>query len=290
LSDNPVSFTSYKRLNLAISPHNTAVWRVNLPENLQSAELVSAINFGKGDIESIKDGNATFEIYLSILGQSEQQIFSRVLESSQRNWEKIRLSLTPYKGEEIILRFVISSEFSNLLPLFQYPHINLSIQPGSVSEFQRDVRPINTDLSPEIPQSQSDDYLMNLNEAQLSGMVPYSGNTVSWMIQNDPHFIFSIQPPIDLSEYGWLSFRMRASPDIPSQAAEIFFYITSQEQPVYVVIPLLRDNKVHTYTFPLRMLNVAGDVTALRLDPVLMPSTSGENIVIIEDLRFIHIP
>ncbi len=290
LSEIPVSYTSYKRLNLAISPQNTAVWEVNLPENLQYAELVSAINFGQDEIENFKGGNATFEIYVSVIGQSEQRIYSRVLETSQRNWENIRLPLTLYKGEEIILRFAVSSEFSRLLTLFQYPNIKLIIQPGSGSELKMDIRPINTDLSPEKPQPQPNDYVIKLNEAQLSGMVPYSGDTMSWVVQNDPHITYSIQPPIDLADYGWFSFNMRASSDIPSQAAEIFFYFTSQEQPVYAVIPLLRDNEMHTYTYPLRMLEVTGKIAVIRFDPVIMPSNNGQNLISIEDMRFIHIP
>jgi hypothetical protein len=152
------------------------------------------------------------------------------------------------------------------------------------------VRPINTDLSASAPQPQPDDHIFNLNEAQLNGLVSLGEAGSVWTVQTDPYFYLPMQAPLSLADYGWVSFTISASTDIPSRAAELFIYLEGQNQPCYIMIPLLADGEAHAYSYPLQMLESTGNLVALRLDPVIVPSSKGENLVTVEDLRLIHLP
>ncbi len=83
---------------------------------------------------------------------------------------------------------------------------------------------------------------------------------------------------------------MSASPDIPARAAEIYLYFEGKDNPIVLQIPLMKDGGSYTYSYPLRMVEIPGRLVALRLNPIMLPSASGENRVSVDDLRFVHLP
>jgi hypothetical protein len=287
LPGTQASYTDYRHLNLLVSPSHSAAWTVTLPENLASAEFVSSIGIGRG---SQPGEPMTFEVFVSLQGQSEQLVFSRVMDASDSGWSKFNFSLLPFQEEEITLRLAVSGKIGALETMYRFPYIDLTIQPEDLLTQPPTVRPINTELSPDAPQTQPSDYIFSLDGAQTNGMVLLGGHTSTWVAQIDPNFYLPLDHPLDLQDYGWVSFRLAASPDIPSRAAEVFLYMEGQAQPAELLIPLLADGGLHTYTYPLRLVDISGRLVALRLDPVMLPSSKGDNTVTIQDLRLIRAP
>ena len=290
LSYAPAEYTDYRHLNLLVTPINSAVWGVVLPENLQDAALVSATGLPAEPDGGGQDGLVSFEVYLSAPGQAEQLIYTRGVDVTEGGWDSFSLPLKEYQGKKIAIRFAVKGGSVEGAALYRYPMIELTLQSTAGTDVRPDIRPLNTDLSPEAPQAQPGDYVFNLNTALVSGMTPASGETSIWLIQSDPYFYFPLQEPLDLTEFEWVSFRMRAPADIPSLAAEIFLFVEGQEQPLYVVMPLLMDGEMHTYFYPLRLLEADRILTAFRLDPVMLPPVTGEVIVTVEEARLIRLP
>jgi hypothetical protein len=286
----PASYTDFRHLNLLVSPANSIAWTIDLPEALKSAELVSAIGIGDGYARESGGEPVTFEILLSQPGQIEELVYSQLIDVTDRGWQKLRISLSSYQGQTITLRFAVKGGNGDLAALFRFPYINLTRQPEASPPIRPVVRPINTDLSSSAPQPQPDDHIFNLNEAQLNGLVSLGEVGSVWTVQTDPYFYLLMQAPLSLADYGWVSFTISASTDIPSRAAELFIYLEGKDQPFYIMIPLLADGEAHTYSYPLQMLESTGNLVALRLDPVMVPSSKGENMVTVEDLRLIHLP
>jgi hypothetical protein len=217
-------------------------------------------------------------------------IYTRVAEATDGGWDSFSLPLKEYQGMEITIRFAVKGGSVEHAALYRYPIIELTLQSTAGIEVRPEIQPLNTDLSPDAPHAQPGDYVFMPNEAQVSGMSQYGSETSTWLIQSDPYLYFPLQEPLDLTEYGWVSFRMRAPADAPSLAAEIFLFVEEQEQPLYVVVPLLMDGEMHTYSYPVRLLDAGGKLTAFRLDPVMFPPITGETIVTIEEARLIHQP
>jgi len=287
LPGTQAAYTDYRHLNLLVTPSRSAAWAVSLPDNLESAEFVSSIGVGRGN----QPGEpVTFEVYISLQGQPEQPVFSRLMAASDSGWSKFSFSLLPFHGEEITLRLAVSGKINALETMYRFPYIDLTIQPEEHLTQPPTVRPINTEISPDAPRTQPSDYIFSLDGTQPNGMVLLGGSTSTWVVQSDPNFYLPLDYPLDLQDYGWVSFRLAASPDIPSRAAEVFLYMEGQAQPAELLIPLLADGGLHTYTYPLRLVDISGRLVALRLDPVMLPSSKGENTVTVEDLRLIHTP
>jgi hypothetical protein len=289
-SGEPALYTDYRRLNLVVTPSYSTTWSVDLPENLQSAVLVSASGLQDDRDAMAVDGLVTFEVYLTSPDQAEKMIYTRVAGVSDGGWDSFRFPLTGYQGQEIMIRFAVKGGSEARVALYRYPVIHLSLLPTTGSEVRPTIQPLNTDLSPEAPQAQPDDYVFSILEAQINGMLPYTSGTSTWVVQSDPNFYFPLQEPQPMQDYGWVSFRMRATSDMPSLGAEIFLFMEGQEQPFYIVMPLLMDGKMHSYSYPIRLLDATGKLAALRLDPVMLPPASGGNLVTVEDVRLIRRP
>lgn len=286
----PADYSDYQHLNLMVTPAYSSAWNVELPENLRSAALLSASGFLDEDYRDAVDGSITFAVYITSPDLGEQLIYSRAADVPDRGWDSFNLSLTEYQGKEITIRFTIEGESEMLAALYRYPMIRLELADLEGSEGRPETQPVNTELSTQAVQAQRDDHVFILTEAQISNMTPYTREPFTWLVQGDPYLYFILLEPLSLKEYAWVSFRVQAPADMPSPAAEIFLFVVGQERPYYVVIPLLLDGKMHTYSYPLRLLDATGDLTALRLDPVMILPASGKSMVTVNDVRLISQP
>jgi hypothetical protein len=287
LPGNPAVYSDYRHLNLGVTPSQSAIWKVQLPENLSSAEFVSAIGIVGGEQLG---GGVTFNVYIMAQGLDEQLVFSQTIGDNAKGWTGFRFDLLPYQGQEIKVRLAVNSDDNAQSALYEFPHINLAVLPEEPLEARPEVRPINTELSKEVPKPQPTDAIFSLDNIHPIGLVPINGARTAWKVEQNPYFKFNLDTPLELKDYGWVSIRMSASPDIPSRAATVILYFDGENPPDGVLIPLFADGGMHTYTFPLRMVSIGGKLNALLLSPVLLPSAKGENIVTVEDVRLIHLP
>ncbi|OGN89881.1 MAG: hypothetical protein A2Y88_02645 [Chloroflexi bacterium RBG_13_48_10] len=286
----PAPFSDYRHLNLSVTPSQSATWKVMLPDNLLEAEFSSAVGIGNTDSVGGAEEPLIFEVYLAQVGETEKLVFTEKMDTTEKGWSNFKLDLLPYQGQEITLRFTVRGGDDSPATLYRFPTIDLTKETKEQFIERPEVRPINTSLSPDSPKPTSSDYIFNLDAATVHGLEPTGSSANTWQVQPDPYLSVTLDDPIDLDDYGWLSFRMAASPDIPARAAEAYLYFEGQEEPVVLLVPLLKDGDTYTYSYPLRMVDIPGRLVALRLNPVLLPSAKGENIVKVDDLRLVHLP
>ena len=290
LPGTPSSFSDYRHLNLKVNSAQSAVWRVNLPDHLVKAEFSSATAVWSGDQEGSWNSPLTFEVYIAQANEPEKLVFTRTYDPSEKGWSKFKLDLLAYQGQEITLRLAIQGESDLSAALYRYPTIDLTLRSAGLLTERPAVRPVNAGLTSRSPKPTSSDHLFSLQAAQRDGLEPVGDSVDTWHVQPDPHFYLTLDDPISLQGFGWISFKLAASPDIPSRAAKVYLYFEGQDLPANLLIPLMPDGETYTYSYPLRMVDIPSRLVALRLYPVLLPSARGENIVKIEDLRLIRAP
>src|SRR4030067_2736604 len=265
----PASFTDYRHLNLRVTPARSVVWSVRLPDHLLAAGFASAIGVGSSDQGSNPQGPLTFEVHLAQPGVLEELVFSQEVDAPGMGWSKFKLDLLPYRGQEIRLRFSVRGGIDLPATLYRYPTIDLTMQPECLLTERPEVRPVNTSLSPRSPKPTSSDYLFDLKTTQPNGLEPIDGSRNTWHVSADPYFYITLDDPIDLRDFGYISIKSAASVDMPARAAEVYLYFEGQDQPAHLVVPLMPDGDKYTYSYPLRMVDIRGNLVAVRLNPVL---------------------
>ncbi len=120
-SGTPAPFTDYRHLNLRVTPSQSAIWKIKLPDNLLKAELSSAVEVRKNGQEEESDGPLLFEVYLAQAGETEKLIFSQKMDGSEKGWSKFKLDLLPYQAQEIALRFAVRGGDGSPATLYRFP-------------------------------------------------------------------------------------------------------------------------------------------------------------------------
>jgi hypothetical protein len=287
LEGQPAAYSDYHHLALSVSAARSAVWEVNLPDNLTSATFKSAIAIGGSHATAAPVG---FEVYIGVPGASEKMVFTRTLEGGRSGWHQFSLDLLSYQGQVINIRLAVHTVDRSALTLYQFPRIDLAEKSVPTLAERPPVLPVNTELSSVAPQFQPGDIIFDLQKSEQHGLLLLDETTHSWHVEQDPYFSIKFDTPIALAGYGWISFTESASADIAARAAEIYLYFDVLSQPIQLIIPLLADAGTHTYTHPLRMLGFSGQLTAVQFHPIILPSAKGENLVILADVRLIHLP
>jgi hypothetical protein len=283
-------FTDHRHLNLRVAPSRSINWEVRIPENLLVAELSSGIGVGSTDQDGEISRPVTYEIYLIDEGTPKELVYSEKLDNLNKRWLNFKLDLLPFQGREITLHFTVQDANNSLISLYRFPTINLvSGQKNQITERPM-VQPLNTGLSSKFPKMTPVDYIFNLEGAELHGLVPVNDAVYTWKVTAAPYISATLKQPVNLADFGWISFSISASPDIPSRATRVNLYFEGKEEPISILVPLMKDGVIYTYSYPLRMLDIPGRLVKWQLNPVLLPSGRGENRIRLEDFRLIHLP
>lgn len=160
-----VPFTAPHRLNLFLHAPNTVEWTVRLPAKLKRAELHSAVAISASAPEDPVADGVFFEVQAVSEGREGQRLFAQYLGPEQREWVPFRVSLKPYAGRTVTLRFG-SSPGGNLgqdWTMLRFPYIDLELEPEEKNGAPHpvsEIRPENTDLNPLGPKPGLEDAIL----------------------------------------------------------------------------------------------------------------------------------
>ena len=284
----PLPPTDYRHLNLLLRAPATLDWTVALPSTLRAATLRTA--FARGDAPGTPTrGAATLSI--AIVGADGSAHPLAVGNAApDGGWQRVAATLTPFAGQTIILRFAVRGGDPAPWGAFRYPIIDLDRGDGPDT---------GTALAPVAPARTAADLVFAIGDParwRASGLRPAAdGASGHWIVTGEPDFTMIAPLAACLADYRYFSVELAAARDFFPRALQIRYRLVGQvgfPAGQALTIPLLADDALHTYTYPLHLLGLPAEarLTGLRLDPVYGAAIGGTNGVRVGDFRLIHAP
>jgi len=250
---------SYKHLDIMLPAESILSWTVELPQNIMSAELITAIGINR-KFNDVNVDKVKFKISIELLDQTVKTVFEKRIPSDMNTWLPIQIPLNEYGGESITIHMSTSGEEGNAgeWAMYQFPIINLhkskTVQPLSENDV---VNPENTDLSNTMAIVSTDDYIIDDKSDSLVGtnMSQLFDNPVSWRLGKNSSL--TLINPIDVCLSGYSDFVISLSltTDVSPRFIDIIFTFDGEKYEL-VRMPLLPDEEIHSYSYPLRLLDV----------------------------------
>ncbi|HEY3289466.1 MAG TPA: hypothetical protein VGK87_05000 [Anaerolineae bacterium] len=249
----PLPWYDYRHLDLRLPVSNTVSWTMYLPRTAQRATFQSAI----------MATDATAQINLQTDVTAMTPLFSQRLSSTQSGWHPVDIDLLPYKGQTVTLVFA-SAPGSASSVLYRYPMIDvlLDSDPAMAAESQRVVNVK--------PAWGENDAVFAARAGQMEYTLP-----VSACLGNFTH----------------LSVRMSLAQEALPRVAQWTLLQAdtgATGAAPRIQLPLLGDSDLHTYTFPLKLIDLrqTARLAGLRLE-LGNPAETVISKVVIEDVRFV---
>jgi len=299
LSGSKSDFTDYNHLNLVLGPPNYISWSVSLPKDLENAVFHSAVGALKARAGSPADATVSLSLHIEEAGAQTREAFSWPLSGGERSWHSFSFPLTEYAGKSITLKLMAAGESSGALGVFKYPYIDVSVKTsGDQAAFLDGLRPSNTDLSAACPAPGPLDYHMDLSDVtkwKTEGLIPEGPAdraARAWLVSEaNPTLEYTAAMDVDLSGYGQFFIRMAASAQIDHRAVRIYYKTDPAQEfneGMALVIPLLADGDLHTYTYDLKLTGIRRSrLAGIKIVPIRPPSVGPTNRVEIADLGLI---
>src|SRR5262249_8428749 len=260
LSGSKADFTDYNHLNLVLTPPNYVEWSISLPDELESAVFHSAVSTmsQRGPAES----PVTLSLYLKEAGAPEREAASWSLNPGENFWQSFSVPLTEYAGRSITLKLSAAGQRGAVPGLFKYPCIDVSVKTsGNQAAHPHAIRPSNTDLSAACPVPGPLDYHLDVtdgNKWKTEGLVPVppaDQSAKAWAVSDaNPTLEYTAPIDVDLSSYSHFFIRMAAAAEIDHRAVRIYYKTDPRQEfndGMVLIIPLLADGGMHTYTYDL---------------------------------------
>src|SRR5262249_24778758 len=169
---------------------------------------------------------------------------------------------------------------------FKYPYIDVLVKSsGDRAAFLDGVRPSNTDLSATCPAPGPQDYHLDLADGskwKTEGLVPArpaAQGVKAWVVSDaNPSLEYIPLMDVDLSSYSQFFVRMAAAREIDHRAARIYYKTDAGQEfndGMVLVIPLLADGDMHTYTYDLKLTGIRrSPLAGVKVVPIRPPSVS----------------
>jgi len=302
LTGSKSDFTDYNHLNLVLGAPNSVSWSVSLPEDLENAVFHSGVSATKAGASGTAAATVTMSLHIEEAGAETQtpEAFSWSLDAGERSWHSFSVPLTEYAGKSITLRLSAGGQSGGPLGFFKYPHIDVAIKSsGDRAASAEGVGPSNTDLSPACPAPGPQDYHLDMTDVskwKTEGLVPAPspGQVVNaWLISEaNPSLEYTAPMDVDLSSYSRFFIRMAASAEIDHRAVRIYYKTDPAQEfndGMVLVIPLLADGEMHTYTYDLKLTGIRrSHLAGIKIVPIRPPSVAPVNRVEITDFGLIR--
>jgi hypothetical protein len=312
---------SYKHLNLGLPEHTQVTWTIDLPDNLLSATLITA--FGVTQNPPVIEVSRPSITQLTIAGEQSDKtassmdpLYMHAALVHPGKWYPVSIPLTSYKGKKITLRFSSTSNEQNQthFALFQYPHINVSLAKTAarsavaktftaykpvMQEFpiDPDMKPSNTDLSPDMVQETPDDYCFpgitsNFwhNQIFTENELVVNGTAQGTQDKSSPLLCSQHQLDIHLHTYSHL--QVEAQTQMPlKDCRSLFVALNYADGSSYrFSLPLLPDGNMHKYSYDFKITDYKNDpiLDQIFFRPVNKSGEPLSSTIRIKSVRLIH--
>jgi hypothetical protein len=298
LSTHAMPFYDYHHLNLLLPAPDAVSWTVSLPSNVMQARFYSAIATSTDTVASASSAKVRFEVSLTTRGTSAHTVFDRVLRGTEHDWQTFSISLGGYAGKVVTLRLMSANSHTThaLWPMYQYPRIDLTLDPSRPSKAAAtgSFVPLRTPRDRALNPAQESLW----KTVNMRGIAAGSPGPAAWTISNGDEM--NLTEPIDLclADFTHLTVRMAAPPQILPRAMFIrptldrtppfFGGVSFSPQIAPPMIPLRADGGMHSYTYDLKLLQAPADtrLQGLALEPIQGPVPPQGNQVRIAYIRF----
>jgi hypothetical protein len=265
--DGAVSrWDDYEHLDILIPAPQSVVWTVDIPQNSLAATLRTGVGINTHYQPASLDAGdqANVKIVITADGVPAKTIFEKNILPGRHAWVPVTASLTAYRGKRITIEFSTagSAALSGKWAMYEFPQIELSLQQDSQPHTTAAVySPENTELSPDLATGRAD---LNLEiypeKSALTGhghnIEPLPADPSGWMLGEGGNF--QLQTPIDacLADYSDFSITLGVSPEVSPRYIHVILGMEGQSKREFS-ISLYPDGKTHTYTYPLRLLQLS---------------------------------
>jgi hypothetical protein len=296
------SWRSYRHLNLSMPSSSEVQWEFDLPDTLESAQLITSLS-SVSDLSSEEPKEPprfSFTIRVSPKGSltnqltrgSAQGTIQEISLTNKENWTPFSIDLSKFKGKHVALIFAFSG--SNQFGILQYPHINVQNSPVARNRQAVTVTPSNTELSPYFPNaiSKSFDFPGMPSKDWTNGEIVVTPDAT----QTNPYqssmatMTYCPKAEIDLRDYSHWYVEMSTQSGIYPRVLRVKLTLRDGSIKSFV-IPLLMDGSVHKYTYDMKLLDLYKEalLKEITVFPVANDSIAHKGAVSVKKLKLITV-
>jgi hypothetical protein len=279
------SWKDYHRLNLALPASSAIEWELAVPGNLSHTVFSTEVAIDPfGRIGSAARPKAALDISVSPAENDQGEVVRSALslDASQTGWTAVEIPLDAYRGQDVTVS-IVSRAISGEVPavvVLRYPRVDLDLK-GGLTGSPDSYDPENTadmdgqlnvvhlfPLDPTGGIAESQVSYTNLSLDPTGRSLTSEGNTVGQIaFRNRGNFCISED------SYFYVSISADESASGPTRryyANLDFAYVTAEGHSTtsQVNLPMLRDGKARTYTYPMKLLADLSGLSMLRITPM----------------------
>jgi hypothetical protein len=242
-----------KHLNLVLPAPDSVSWSFVLPDDLASAELCS-----RAIISAVGGGKPTLlSVHVKSEGASERMVYNFLANKESGKFQEFKVPLTEYRGKKITIRFGCAGP-QGAAGVFYYPVVEIvrAIRQGEKSQaLGQEPTPSNCYPQPAAAGASPADLCF---ETSFPG--PDSGDrqeVIAHTAAGVSATQLMISEPSDtrISDYSHFALTLSLSPKVSPRMVAVTLQ-TDSASPTFQV-PLVADGATHTYTYDLKLLELA---------------------------------
>jgi hypothetical protein len=269
LSTNAVPITDYRKLNLIMHSSNSVDWMVLLPSDMKEGRFYSSLDLSSSPPTMPADGRLQFLISAIHENGQEQQLFSQHLTRSEPGPHAFSIDLIQYAGQTLTLRFrsvVDGNSAGGAWAVLSHPYIEARLERPPPPEQSPTIAPSNTEVSPFRVDPAPEDFRFNINDQNLwdvTGLTQKQSGTqpaqpaAGWVIAGGRAAVtYKGALKLPMADYSHFYVRTSASVNLQPRSFAVIYALRDANgtlQRRTVIVPLLPDEGMHSYTFDLRL-------------------------------------
>lgn len=293
-----------EQLNLATDLRNRVSWQIDLPEKTKSASLNTAVTLPETRKRKASLEPVFFNIEILELVQApglnlsvpSKKLIERRFQVTD-SWNSIDIAIGQFAGKKLRIDFTGVPSAAEKVAILRFPTISVNVERELRTKAQSarlEVRPSNTDLSPDFPLYTPEDVSFvaaNDKLFRLEGMHAIkqdSDGSVIYQLDNTSIPSLTLAPAISINarEFSHLVLETGASSDVYPRliCVQVVVNGTSLRQ---LLIPMLFDNELHKYSYDLKLLELESNetITGVKILPTYLDRIGQTKV---RSLRFIR--
>lgn len=286
VADQPATWSDYHHLNVLLSTSQIVVWRLDLPEHLNTARFEMGLS---------PAGNActpgAFTISAQTPGEAQQTLY-QIADLCDRREQNITLDLSAYAGKSLVLGLSNQGGTARM----HYPRIQLE-QPASALQPPTAVaepRPRNTDLAADMPVIDSSALRFNGSNGSNWQFQDITIQPNQRMVKSGPLPQVTLAPENTVCRKDWSSIYLKLALSEAFHKRTIRIHYQYRDtgdglEGSYYDLPILAGEATHTYFLPLDMLklNEGSCITSLSLQPDSEPGEGPDAWLQLTEIGFL---